>query len=75
MFPHARLTTNEIERRLLPAVQGAYETNSIAQKAARAMLTGFQEWVEASVMYRHQPRVTDTLYRRRYDIVPSRKGT
>jgi len=59
MFPYARLTADEIERRLLPVVQGAYETDSIAQKAARAMLTGFQEWVEASVMYRHQPGVAD----------------
>jgi len=58
MFPYARLTADEIERRLLPVVQGAYP-DSIAQKAARAMLTGFQEWVEASVMYRHQPGVAD----------------
>jgi hypothetical protein len=59
MFPNARLTADEIEQRLLPVVQGAYKTDSIAQKAARAMLTGFQEWVEASVMYRHQPGVAD----------------
>jgi hypothetical protein len=59
MFPYARLTADEIEQRLLPVVQGAYEADSIAQKAARAMLTGFQEWVEASVMYRHQPGVAD----------------
>ncbi len=58
MFPYVRLTADEIERRLLPVVQGAYP-DSIAQKAARAMLTGFQEWVEASVMYRHQPGVAD----------------
>ncbi len=59
MFPYTRLTADEIERRLLPVVQGAYEPDSIAQKAARAMLTGFQKWVEASVMYRHQPGVAD----------------
>ena len=59
MFPYTRLTADEIERRLLPVVQGAYEPDSIAQKAARAMLTAFQKWVEASLMYRHQPGVAD----------------
>jgi hypothetical protein len=59
IFPRARLTADEIERRLLPMVQGAYESNSVAQKAARAMLIGFQEWVQASLMYRHQPGVAD----------------
>jgi hypothetical protein len=58
-FPHARLTPEEILRRLLPAVESAYKTNSTAQKATRAILTGFQGWVEASLMYRHQPGVAD----------------
>ena len=59
-FPHARLTPDEMTRRLLPVVQGAYKTDSIAQKAICSMLTGFQGWVEASLMYRHQPGVTDS---------------
>ena len=58
-FTHARLTPEEILRRLLPAVESAYKTNSTAQKATRAILTCFQGWVEASLMYRHQPGVAD----------------
>jgi hypothetical protein len=58
-FPNARLTPDEMIRRLLPVVQGAYKTDSIAQKATCSMLTGFQGWVEASLMYRHQPGVAD----------------
>jgi hypothetical protein len=59
IFPHARLSADEIERRLLPMVQGAYEPDSVAQKAARAILIGFQEWLGAALMYRHQPGVAD----------------
>jgi hypothetical protein len=59
MFPYTRLTDDEIERRLLPVVQGAYERDATAQRAARAMLTGFQQWVEASHIYRHEAGVED----------------
>jgi hypothetical protein len=54
-FPYVRLSVDEIERRLLPAVLGAYEADPAAQGAARAMVNGFQSWVEASHIYRHQP--------------------
>jgi hypothetical protein len=59
MFPYARLSADEIERRLLPIVQDAYEKDAIPQRAARAMLTGFQQWVEVSHIYRHEPGVAD----------------
>jgi hypothetical protein len=59
-FPHARLTPDEITRRLSPAVQASYKIDPTAQKATCAMLTGFQGWVEASLMYRHQPGVADS---------------
>ena len=55
MFPYVRLTVDEIERCLLPAVQNAYEGDPAAQTAARVMLNSFQRWVEASHIYRHQP--------------------
>jgi hypothetical protein len=59
-FPSARLNPDEMTRRLLPVVHNAYQTDSIAQKAICSMLTGFQGWVEASLMYRHQPGVADS---------------
>ena len=55
MFPYVRLTADEIERRLRPIVQRAYEGDATAQRAAQRMLTGLEEWVEASRDYRHQP--------------------
>jgi hypothetical protein len=60
MFPYVRLTVDEIERCLLPAVQDAYEGDPTAQRAARVMLNSFQRWVEASHIYRHQPGPADT---------------
>jgi hypothetical protein len=59
MFPYVRLTVDEIERCLLPAVQGAYERDPTAQRAARVMLNSFQRWVEASHIYGHQPGAAD----------------
>jgi hypothetical protein len=55
MFPYARLSTDEIERRLQPVIKRAYPGDAIAQRAAQRMLTGFQEWVGASHAYRHEP--------------------
>src|SRR5262252_5791409 len=40
MFPYVRLTTEEIERRLRPVVQSAYEGDATAQQAAQKLLTG-----------------------------------
>ena len=48
MFPYVQLSIDEIERCLLPAVQGAYEGDPTAQRAARLMLNSFQRWVELS---------------------------
>jgi hypothetical protein len=59
MFPYVQLSIDEIERCLLPAVQGAYEGDPTAQRAARLMLNSFQRWVEASHIYRHQPGAAD----------------
>jgi len=59
MFPYVRLTADEIDRRLVPVVQSAYEGDATAQEAARAMLIGFRDWVEASHIYRHQPGAAD----------------
>jgi len=59
MFPYVRLSVDEIERCLLPAVLGAYEGDPVSQEAARAMLNGFQSWLEASQIYRHQPGAAD----------------
>jgi hypothetical protein len=61
MFPYSRLTASEIELRLLPVAQGAYERDATAQRAARAMLTGFKQWVEASHTYRREAGVEDAL--------------
>jgi hypothetical protein len=55
MFPYGRLTANDIEPHLLPVLQGVYGPDPTTQKAAQAMMIGFQEWADASVMYRHQP--------------------
>jgi hypothetical protein len=59
MFPHARLTVDEIDRRLLPLVQRVYQRDLIAQKAARSMVASFREWLEVSQHYRHQPGAAD----------------
>lgn len=55
MFPDARLTADELERCLAPILQRAYGGDAAAQKAAQGMLTSFQEWVEASRIYRRHP--------------------
>jgi hypothetical protein len=59
MFPYARLTADEIERRLLSVVERAYEGDATGQRAARKMLIGFKAWVDASDEYRHQPGETE----------------
>ncbi len=59
MFPHARLSADEIERRLQPVIRLAYAGDATAQGAAQRMLTGFQEWVAASHAYRHEPGVAE----------------
>lgn len=59
MFPYVRLSVDEIERCLLPAVLSAYDENPAAQGAARAMVHGFQSWAAASHIYRHQPGAGD----------------
>jgi hypothetical protein len=55
IFPYVRLTAEDIDRRLQPVVQRAYASDPAAQKAARRMVAGFRDWVEASDLYRHQP--------------------
>src|SRR5262245_46661430 len=59
MFPYARLTGDEIERRLVPLVQRAYDGDAVAQQAAQRMLNALKEWVEASQLYRHMPGAKD----------------
>jgi hypothetical protein len=55
MFPYGRLTTDEIDRRLKPVVERAYDGDAAAQKVAEKMLAGLKDWVEASQTYRHAP--------------------
>jgi len=60
MFPYARLTPDEIRRRLRPLIERAYEGDVTAQKAAHRMLAGFEQWVESSHHYRHHPGAEET---------------
>jgi len=60
MFPYARLTRSDIERRLSPMVERAYAGDPTAQKVAQNMLAAFGEWVEASQQYCHQPGATES---------------
>ena len=55
MFPYAQVTVGEIERRLRPVVQRAYESDEAAQSAAQQMLVAFQAWFEASLRYCRPP--------------------
>jgi hypothetical protein len=55
MFPQARMTADDLERRIQPVVKRAYEGDAAAQKAAQNLLVSFREWIEASQNYRHQP--------------------
>jgi hypothetical protein len=55
IFPYGRLTTDEVDRRLRPALERAYADDPAAQKTAQRMLAAFKEWIEASQRYRHQP--------------------
>jgi hypothetical protein len=60
IFPYGRLTTDEVERRLRPALERAYSDDPAAQKTAQRMLAAFKEWIEASQRYRHQPGAATT---------------
>lgn len=55
IFPYGRLTPDEVDRRLRPALERAYDGDPAAQKTAQRMLAAFKEWIEASQRYRHQP--------------------
>lgn len=55
MFPYVRLTAEDVERRLRPVAQRAYDGDAAAQKAVQSMVAALREWVEASDIYRHQP--------------------
>jgi len=55
MFPYVRFTGDEIDRRLRPIIERAYEGDAAAQSAALRMLGALREWVEASRNCRHQP--------------------
>src|SRR5215813_1216861 len=60
MFPYVQLTAQEIERRLRPVVERAYEGDATAQQAAQKLLNGLKEWVEASQNYRHRPGAAES---------------
>jgi hypothetical protein len=60
MFPYARLTGDEVKRCLQPVVQGAYDGDATALRAAQSMLLSFKEWIEASQNYRHQPGAAES---------------
>jgi hypothetical protein len=61
MFPYVRLSAEEIERRLWPVVQQAYEGDEPAQRAAGEMLTALKAWVEASHEYSRRPGDVDPV--------------
>ena len=61
MFPYVRLSAEEIERRLRPVVQQAYEGDEPAQRAAGEMLTALKAWVEASHEYSRRPGDVDPV--------------
>jgi hypothetical protein len=61
MFPHVRLSAEEIERRLWPVVQRAYDGDEPAQRAAGEMLTALKAWVEASHEYGRRPGDVDPV--------------
>ena len=61
MFPHVRLSAEEIERRLWPVVQQAYDGDEPAQRAAGEMLTALKAWVEASHEYSRRPGDVDPI--------------
>lgn len=61
MFPYVRLSAEEIERRLWPVVQRAYDGDEPAQRAAGEMLTALKAWVEASHEYSRRPGDVDPV--------------
>ena len=61
MFPYDRLSAEEIERRLWPVVQQAYDGDEPAQRAAGEMLTALKAWVEASHEYSRRPGDADPV--------------
>ena len=61
MFPHVRLSAEEIERRLWPVVQQAYDGDEPAQRAAAEMLSALKAWVEASHEYSRRPGDVDPV--------------
>jgi hypothetical protein len=61
MFPYVPLSAEEIERRLRPLVQQAYDGDEPAQRAAGKMLTALKVWVEGSHEYRRRPGHADLL--------------
>src|SRR5215470_1690826 len=48
MFPYVRLTEDEIDQRLRPIIERAYDGDVAERDAALRMMGGFREWVEAS---------------------------
>lgn len=60
MFPYCKLTSDDIDCRLQPAIERAYAKDPAARKAALGMLTAFKAWVDVSQIYRHQPGGADT---------------
>jgi hypothetical protein len=57
MFPYVRLTEDEIDHRLRPIIERAYDGGAAERDAALRMMGGFREWVEASRNYHHQPGI------------------
>jgi hypothetical protein len=57
MFPYVHLTEDEIDQRLRPIIERAYDGDVAERDAALRMLGGFREWVEASRNYHHQPGI------------------
>src|SRR5262249_22733174 len=55
LFPYARLSADEIDRRLRPLGRRVYDGGAAAPNAAMRMVPRFQGWGGGSDLYRHQP--------------------
>jgi hypothetical protein len=55
MFPSApQLNAAAVEANLTPLVQGLYQGDAVARRAANKLVAAFKDWVDASHNYRHE---------------------
>jgi hypothetical protein len=61
MFPYAVLTPEEIDRRLVPLLERAYDGDPVAQTAALSLVVAFKDWLLSSRIYLHQPGIANSF--------------